>query len=648
MKKPKKITYFPNISLLLAFFLLACVREEQSPSSGHEPGLLESALVAPDSSDLNVSTPKQFSFHVTNDLQSRWQEITLTITDQSGNPVPNLEVECDQVDIDFYFDSSNCPQCAWTEIENDEYLWNIKQKPNASKLIHDYLDFGFNAEIGYFGIWWNQAEPENNEWNSFFCQFSDGEYPCIGAVQGEIWQEQPRPNRFFYSDLGPDFRFNHDRDRWRPEWLDITDESIFKSEFEEYMAEVIRRGDKTVDGYNFYMIGYESAGGSDILPWSSAEVHSDKMVQEWVDFFDWQIKTIHKYDKDAVIGLNLHSIGWDREHMDLPDNMAPQPFIEGLIAKNADFDIIGFEIHPGASSCEGDDREFNKRFLDTFKQYGKKIYFWEYAVSSRGSLPVENWCKDWAYSIDSMDEEYQERVFMEIFDLFFQDPQVIGIRILDYIDKPIEMRDPEDLWWREVDLGLLNQDGIKKPVYDSLKEYWHNMFTSYSGSTDENGQISFNAIPGLFEVSLAGYKVSVHLYPEDSIFVKRTGDMIVSLNGTGSSASTSPPLAPPIESEAPMAEDSLSPCDLTKDMIGQDVTVFGRIGFVDQSSAGTFFELEDQGCRVGAMVMQSDLEGWPQDIQGGLEMGTSVQAMGKVGEFQGMLELQVFVLQLLE
>lgn len=628
-----KIVSILSIAILFTQLLASCGRQGAPPA----PGVLEPDSPAHSQSDsqLEISVPAQFSYQVTSDPDSRRQDIALSFADENGNPVPGLEVAYNQVDMDFFFDSSNCPQCAWTEIENNQYQWNIKQKPNARELIHEYLEVGFNAEVGYFGIWWNQAEPENNQWNSFFCQFSEGEYPCTGAVQGEIWQEEPVPNRFFYADLGPDFRFNHARDVWRPEWLDINDEAAFKREFEEYVAEIIRRGDLTVDGYDYYMIGYESAGASDVLPWSNSELHSDEWVDEWIDFFDWEIEMIRKYDPEAIIGLNLHSIGWDSQHMDLPANMAPQPWIEGLIENGSDFDIIGFEIHPGASSCEGDSREFNQQFLDTFKRYGKGIYIWEYGVSSRGSLEVESWCVDWDYSVDSMDEEYQDRIFMDIFDLFFQDPQVVGIRILDYIDKPLHMRDPEDLWTREVDLGLLSQDGTKKPVYHSLKNYWYSQFASGSGITDENGQITFNAVPGIFEVVVAGQTVTAHLHSQDSIFVREKGDMVVYLDGEMAMAS------PPLPTEGPPSDKVLSPCDLSPDMIGQDVTVLGQVGFVDHGNDGVFFEIQNQGCRVGAFIMESDWDGWSQSVRNRLVTGSTVQARGRIGEFQGQLELQV-------
>jgi len=201
------------------------------------------------------------------------------------------------------------------------------------------------------------------------------------------------------------------------------------------------------------------------------------------------------------------------------------------------------------------------------------------------------------------------------------------------------MRDPEDLWTREVDLGLINQNGTKKPVYDSLKKYWQSIFVNGLGKTDEKGQVAFNAIPGIFDVTVAGKTVSVHLHPENSVFVQEKGVMIVPLNGEMTSAP--PPSDETAPIETPMADDSLSPCDLSKDMIGLDVTVTGQVYFVDQGDDGTFFELEDQDCRVGAFVMKPEWNQWPQDLRDLIKVGNSVQVLGRVNEFQGNVELEL-------
>jgi len=89
-------------------------------------------------------------------------------------------------------------------------------------------------------------------------------------------------------------------------------------------------------------------------------------------------------------------------------------------------------------------------------------------------------------------------------------------------------------------------------------------------------------------------------------------------------------------------DDPLSPCDLTKDMVGQQVWVLGEIGFVDNSLPdGTFVELSSGGCRVGAFIHANILSEFGAEGVQAIEMGKHLEVEGRLSTFGGDLEIEV-------
>ena len=54
----------------------------------------------------------------------------------------------------------------------------------------------------------------------------------------------------------------------------------------------------------------------------------------------------------------------------------------------------------------------------------------------------------------------------------------------------------------------MREDGTPKPAYYALRDYWYSLFTSGQATTDQNGEISFNALPGTFTIKVDGEVVA--------------------------------------------------------------------------------------------------------------------------------------------
>ena len=89
LHKPK---LFQLLLSLLLIWLSAC--------NGGSQGGVSPAVV---SSEPTAEEEISLRFDLSDDPSSRWQEITLTVTDQEGNPLANQQVHYSQKDLDFLF-----------------------------------------------------------------------------------------------------------------------------------------------------------------------------------------------------------------------------------------------------------------------------------------------------------------------------------------------------------------------------------------------------------------------------------------------------------------------------------------------------------------------------------------------------------------
>ena len=445
----------------------------------------------------------KLSYEISENPESRWQDIVLTVSDGDGNPLPNIPVKYEQTDLDFFFDSTYNPNISWSKVVDGEYRYD-QLTEDAELKMNEYVSVGFNTELAYMGIWWNDAEPRDNDWQNFVGLFSD--------YEGFNYRENPAipGTRMYRVNLGPDFRYGQERS-WAPSWLDYSDEEEFKKQFTEYITAIIDRAKPTIGRYDLYELGLEINDWGN-LPWQAEPtwwpIKKDVWI-EWVELFKWEADLVKSLDPDARICINLDHMGWDPEIYSV--HLAPQLLIEEMIRQGVQFDVIGFEVHPGSYPGEYDTVEFWKRFLDEMKGYGKEIYFWEYMVRSEGR-PEDPEVSGitWEAPVDEYTEEYQQRVFMPVFELFFEDPQVIGISMLQYCD-PVPDLNP---WTGNPTFegaGLLRADRTPKPAFYELRDYWHAQLTIGTDDTDRKGQIQLKAIPGIFTITVDGQTQSIHI-----------------------------------------------------------------------------------------------------------------------------------------
>ncbi len=487
------------------------------------------------SEEVAFGPPAQFSFAAAGDDDSRRSAFTLTVTDSQGKPVPGASVSLEQTDLDFFFDSAYNPNAAWSEIHNG--YWDYwAETPDAEERKQEYAAVGFNTDLGFYSGWWRDFEPNDDDWQSM-----------VGPVTLEWldgnWTPRRYPSlpgtRFFRVNLGPAFGASAATaasiENIAPDWVDVQNKETFMNEYEEYLREVLSRGEQTLGGYDLIEVGVE-INDWDLMPWQTEPnqwPRPEAIWTEWVDMIDWVLGIAAEYNTmGAPVCLHLDIMGWDPAMY--PVNLGPQPIIEALIAKDAPFDCLGFEMHPGSYTGEYDTAEFWRGFLDEMETYDKLIYVWEFAVRSEGvPEPAPDWSPTWVPPVEEYTEAYQARVMTDIIRLLMDDPMVIGVALLDYRDVPPEALE-EHLAILHYDFrdGLLRGDRTRKPAHEALKDYWHSLFASSEGVTDEQGQVAFKAIPGMFLVTIGGQTASAHLYAENSVFVRGEEPTVIPLPGS--------------------------------------------------------------------------------------------------------------------
>jgi len=612
--------YKKMIVLLFVLALVACGGETLPPDEPKAPAPDSPSALVEDTS-LEVAEPYQFTFQVTDDPNSRWQDITLTITDEHGKPVPDLSVQVDQIDLDFIYSASGSAFIAW--MEETASGWQLRA--DSPEKIAMYNDLGFN-NVEYYPWWmWTGIETADNQWQ-FEAGIDDGQF----TAPDFFYANHPKV-RFHTFWVGPQFH----QPGMVPDWINYHDDVEFRTQFSELITATFELNPS--GHFTLYEIGVE------INDWSAWDGKGawDISDQEWdwaIDFLKYESELIRSLDPNARISIDFDII----TYFDNCEACVLENWIERAIEAGVDFDVLGFEFHPGANGGEPATVEELKAFLESLDKYGKDYYFWELTVRSWGELEKELHLGEWVLPpVDEYTEEYQKELYLEFMQYFIENPRIIGNRFVVFKDAAVAS-DPVYSELIGQTSGLLRGDLTPKPAYYTLKDYWQSLLTSHTGSTDDNGQVTFNAIPGMFDVNMAEQTVSVHLHHQDSMFSQVDDDPVVMLDEEIPSASASPAVVVQNPTEASSASDTLSPCDLSKDIIGQEVTVAGRIEFVDQGSAGVFFELVDQGCRLGAIIMKSDWNQWPKDIQTNFQRGKKVQVTGILGVFQGELELEIF------
>lgn len=182
--------------------------------------------------------------------------------------------------------------------------------------------------------------------------------------------------------------------------------------------------------------------------------------------------------------------------------------VEGCLEAGIKIDVIGIQshMHQGWWGVEK-----TLQVLENFERFQLPIHFTEATLVSGHLMPPEivdlndYQVTDWPSTPEGEERQAQEAI--QHYKTLFAHPLVEGITWWD----------SSDGGWLNAPAGLLRKDGSVKPAYQELMnlikgEWWMHPTTMV---TDENGQITFNAFPGEYELTFQGSARSFQVATED-------------------------------------------------------------------------------------------------------------------------------------
>jgi hypothetical protein len=230
------------------------------------------------------------------------------------------------------------------------------------------------------------------------------------------------------------------------------------------------------------------------------------------------VEAIRDADPGSEILVN-NGFSWFGEHIahsfmfEEEDNytMSVREYMDFLETMNLDYDIVGQQMYDGgyvsffeqAGIGSGApvgtfDMSFVSEVLDTLEKYNRSVHVTEQSVS--GAWNESPAWKDVGYWHGKWSPEIQADFLTYFYTLVFSKPSAEAIT-----------------WWDLDDIfpfmeagALFDKNLDPKPVFYALRDFIANHSTNTAGATDENGNISFTAYGGDFNLTVVKNGVTVN------------------------------------------------------------------------------------------------------------------------------------------
>lgn len=387
----------------------------------------------------------------------RMGDLTITVLDPKGNPLPDATIDYNQTSHNFLFGVFDTFANAGTE---------------GYELMHA-------AGINYIttGLYWSETEPEQDQipWETIdhnigVLDLSKMDFTVKAHALLALW----------------DFA--------TPDYLLALEFEDFNHEVYEHISALVQRYQDEIEIWN---VINEAHGRGATLNFSREEI---------TILTQTGIRAIREHDPDAriIINSSFDFFGESRLMSELDGFTLSVPaYLDDLIATGIDFDIIGQQLYNGGYVDLFDhfdlgppmavptwDLEHLSAVLDQLGNYGMPVHITEQSVSSSWE---EHWTKlgaGWWHH--PWDEQTQAEFVHDFYTIVFSKQQTEAIT-----------------WWNINDDfsfiyhgGLLDTDNKPKPAYYALRDLISSWTSAGQSTTDASGQTQLRGFGGDYALTV--------------------------------------------------------------------------------------------------------------------------------------------------
>lgn len=401
--------------------------------------------------------------------QNRKGFATISVRDQSGNPVVGIKIRAKQKKHAFLHGANIFMLDELeTEEKNMRYKEAFKQAFNEATL----------------PFYWSDLEPEEGK-------------PRFGKESPKIYR-RPAPDLCLEfceaNGITPKAHcltyFN-----FQPDWVDKNDIGATKQKLEKRYAELARRYAGRIHGWEVINELFCSQDPWNENPFFCAD-----------DVLDWNFKLAEKYFTSNELILNEASQVWQWMHFAFKRSGYYQMIKQGL-DKGLRIDCIGMQYHVFQNKEQEkglitDMYNPNALFkvLDTYETLGLPIQITEVTVP--------------AYSNQAEDEQIQADLIEQLYSIWFSHKATEAIIYWNLPDGYAawaprgDMTKGENVYYG----GLLRFDLSKKPAYDIIDHLFHERWvTNTEVETDMEGKAKFKGFYGDYEITAGDKQFYVSL-----------------------------------------------------------------------------------------------------------------------------------------